>query len=1420
IETYTYSADNSTAISDEKIFLNKNNSQGNWANALKINGTPGAGNSVTPLNYDLVFSSLTINPEIPVNGEDIQISGIIKNNGINPAANYTVEIFNDLNYDSTGTPSELIFSQLFSSLSSNDSIIISEVLNSSAEGDYQLIGVVTFNEDEDTLNNKMIIQFIVYPPGNQYNDVIVNEIMYAPSSGEPEWVELFNRTGSQINIKKWTFSDNSSTLTITLNDKIIENGSFIILSRDSSILNFYPIPVDIIVVNLPALNNTGDAIIIKDSIGFLIDSVNYSPDWGGSSAGKSLERILAEENSNLQSNWGTSQSIIKATPGKINSLTPKDFDIRLSSFKTEHGFGITGEEIDFKVKINNPGLNTSDNFIIKIFKDINSDSIPQPSELSGEIPGSSVSSGDSTEFNFIFSDFDEGNNHFIAYAEMISDQDTTNNIAFTKVTGVKIHEIRNDLIINELMYSPSSPEPEWIEIYNRSDKIINIKNYQISDNNDTILVINDLVLINPGDYFIVASDSSIHNFYNVLSGIAYKNFPSLNNSGDKIILLDSLNRIIDSLQYFSWWGGNNGNSLERINSEINSIDSLNWKTSGSRYKATPGYINSITQKNFDLQLSAIVYNPALPVFGDDVSVSVKIKNTGKNNAQFNIQLYEDTDLDSIPDLLINEINSLTLAAGDSEVYSMNHIIQGLQTQKSFYALANFISDEDTSNNYYYSGIKPGYPFSTVVVNEIMFTPGGGEPEWIEIYNKSADSINLSGWSVTDILTTPSSGRINKEIIINSGSYLVLTKDSAIINYHRLIPSEIVVNNLPSFNNDNDGVVLKDDRGAVLDSVFYSGKWGGTGGYSLERKDINAGSNLSVNWGSSEDIEQSTPGRINSVTPKDYDLSVAEIAFEPRFPVAGDNVFISTKIKNNGFLPAGNFSVEFYFDSDSNNTADKFIEKIEGLNLQPADSLNIKTSIAIQNLQKKILAAVRIIFIHDEDTLNNYAEESVQPGFLPLSVLINEIMYDPEHSEPEWFEIINEGSDSINIKNWAVSDILSTPTKNFLTTEDLFIHPGEFIVVSRDTSIKNIHPDIQSRIITVDFGSLGNTSDGIIIYDFREGIIDSFMYKSSWGGRDGFSLERISLSSATNDSSNWVTSLSEKRSTPGKENSITLIPDYKKKQLVINEIMYDPDIDNSEFIEFINMSDSLINIGGWLIEDGNGNFYKLSDTSFTLNPDSYFLLIADSLTLQKYSLSSFTNKTVKDISSLGLTNTGELILLKDAKRNIIDSIWYTDKWHNRNILITKNKSLERINPGLNGNDKLNWSTSVSPDGATPGIQNSIYTDNKNKESKISVSPNPFSPDNDGFEDFTLINYNITQTVAQVRVKIFDSKGRLIRTLLNNQASASSGSVVFDGLEDDGRAMRIGIYIIFLEALNDNSGVIETLKTTVVVARKLN
>ena len=120
-------------------------------------------------------------------------------------------------------------------------------------------------------------------------------------------------------------------------------------------------------------------------------------------------------------------------------------------------------------------------------------------------------------------------------------------------------------------------------------------------------------------------------------------------------------------------------------------------------------------------------------------------------------------------------------------------------------------------------------------------------------------------------------------------------------------------------------------------------------------------------------------------------------------------------------------------------------------------------------------------------------------------------------------------------------------------------------------------------------------------------------------------------------------------------------------------------------------------------DENANNYRLSQIPLTVPGNSFLLLAADSLVIIKYGLDESVLKSIVGVSSLGLVNTGELILLKDVKGNIIDSVWYSDKWHNDNFGSTKNISLERINPNLGANDPSNWSSSVNSIGAGEGFE---------------------------------------------------------------------------------------------------------------------
>jgi hypothetical protein len=274
-------------------------------------------------------------------------------------------------------------------------------------------------------------------------------------------------------------------------------------------------------------------------------------------------------------------------------------------------------------------------------------------------------------------------------------------------------------------------------------------------------------------------------------------------------------------------------------------------------------------------------------------------------------------------------------------------------------------------------------------------------------------------------------------------------------------------------------------------------------------------------------------------------------------------------------------------------------------------------------------------------------------------------------------------------------------------------------------------------------------------------------------------------------------------------------------------MYDPLPNRSEFIELFNRSVDTVDLNGWTIMDapsssGSRAIFKISNGPLFLPPNDYAVIGADSTLILQFPdlLHLSTAKLVIANKDLSLNNSGDDIVLVDLTNTQIDSVRYSPSWHNPALnTSTAGKSLERVNPALASNDRRNWSSSIAPGGATPGQRNSIFTLSIPSAAHLTLSPNPFSPDNDGFEDFLAIDYSLPSSTSMIRVRCFDVQGRLVRTLANNEPAASSGTVIWNGLDDNNRRVRIGMYIILFEALDSSGGVVHTMKDVAVVATKL-
>lgn len=266
--------------------------------------------------------------------------------------------------------------------------------------------------------------------------------------------------------------------------------------------------------------------------------------------------------------------------------------------------------------------------------------------------------------------------------------------------------------------------------------------------------------------------------------------------------------------------------------------------------------------------------------------------------------------------------------------------------------------------------------------------------------------------------------------------------------------------------------------------------------------------------------------------------------------------------------------------------------------------------------------------------------------------------------------------------------------------------------------------------------------------------------------------------------------------------------FLAEEVVINEIMYDP-LAGEEWVELYNRSHRAIDLLGWTVEDADSTSRDtLATWSIEISPGSFVLIVADSEAFRE-AYPQVGCPVLQPYPRLPtLNNDSDVITLRDPAGWAVDRVEYVRNWGGG-----EGKSLERINPNLGSNTGENWTGCVCPEGATPGAQNSVFTPWLPATTGITVSPNPF-------EERAIISYSLPLTTAMVTLRVYDIKGRLVRTLKDQEPSGSQGEVIWDGTDDQGRRLRMGIYILYLEALNAQKGVLERVKKTVVLARRLS
>lgn len=422
-----------------------------------------------------------------------------------------------------------------------------------------------------------------------------------------------------------------------------------------------------------------------------------------------------------------------------------------------------------------------------------------------------------------------------------------------------------DVFINEIMCDPSPsvglPEVEYVEVFNKSNKIFCLDAWQIGD--DAGFGTLDSVWMYPGEYKLLCATSNVDTFM-IPGAIAVSAFPSLNNTGDVVILLDSGGVELDRVSYSDAWykdptKEDGGYSLERINPNDPCSNEDNWRASLATDGGTPGEQNSVADFSPDQEAPHLKMLLAPSPNFLEVYFTEGMDSTTLADANITcsppLTIQQRWITSVAPNMFVLEfVESLV----PSQVYTIE--IEGIGDcwLNTTTVSGTFVLPEQAGTG-------------DVVINEILFDPYTGASDWIELYNTSNKTIDLINWQLANFEDSIANHvALTSHYLLHPNGYVVLGRDSNYVKatYPATIPGTFLFLETPSYDNDSSTVyLLQEDN--IMDQVAYSADWHFklldiTEGVSLERLDPFAPSNESYNWHSAaESIGFATPGGENS-----------------------------------------------------------------------------------------------------------------------------------------------------------------------------------------------------------------------------------------------------------------------------------------------------------------------------------------------------------------------------------------------------------------------------------------------------------------------------------------------------------------------------------------------------------------------------
>ena len=720
-------------------------------------------------------------------------------------------------------------------------------------------------------------------------DIIITEIMQNPEAvgdGFGEYIEVYNTTGSAIDIDGWEITDDG------IDSHIISNGgplnvppgSYLVLGINEDDMTNGGITVDYEYTSFNLGNSDDEVVLNCDPLGTTVevDRVDYDggtnfPDPSGASMNLDPGNFNSVDNDN-GANWCESTSMISGgdlgTPGTMNdvcgavlpSISISDvsqnegdagtslftFTVTLSAMdaadvtfdiNTADG-SATIADMDYVAIVGGMGTITAGNLNTTIDITVNGDTDFETDET----------------FDVILSN--------ISANATISDGTGTGTILNDDMSLITCPNV-GDIIITEIMQNPDAVGDgvgEYFEIYNTTANPIDIDGWEIADNTaDSHIISNGGPLNVPANGYLVLgiNDDDLTNG-GVIVDYAYTGI-NLSNSDDEIILNCDPTGSTVEVDRVDYDGGPNfpdptGASMNLDPGNFNSSDNdngANWCESTSMLSGgdlgTPGAMNDVCSNLPDISI-----NDVSMLEGDSgtstFSFTVTLSAMDAADVTFDINTADGTATTADMDYTAIISGMGTITAGNLST-TIDVTVNGdtnVEANETFDVVLSNISANATISDGTGTGTIENDDnncpnVGDIIITEIMQNPDAvldDNGEYFEIYNTTGNPIDIDGWEIADDGSDSHIISNGGPLNVPAGGYLVLSN-----NMDNLTNGGITVDyeyTSYTLSNSDDEVVLNcDPTGSTVE---------------VDRVDYDGGTNFPDPSGASMNLD---PGSFNS-----------------------------------------------------------------------------------------------------------------------------------------------------------------------------------------------------------------------------------------------------------------------------------------------------------------------------------------------------------------------------------------------------------------------------------------------------------------------------------------------------------------------------------------------------------------------------